>query len=138
MWGWDLVENELSSTRVSHGRLVRSSPAPPRSSSGPYSRPSASGAASSKACAPLRKDAPGRRPYARGALPALSTEADRRAALKELEDDFFAASARKPMESRLNTIERALGWWDMSLLSITRASILALGATLKKGGVQVC
>ena len=53
----------------------------------------AEAAASQLGWAPLRRDAPGRRPRTRGAFPVLDTVEARNAALEVADRDIYAASS---------------------------------------------
>ena len=84
--------------------IGRAGPARPRSRSPP--RPS---------LPPLRKDAQGRRGGpSQGALRPWADEADRRAALAELDHDAHAPSTLHAMEAKLRTIGRALAAWGLA------------------------
>ena len=54
--------------------------------------------------------------------------------MEELERDILSASGRGPADSRLRTVQSMLDMWDLPLLPPTQKQVLALGATLKKGG----
>ena len=69
-------------------------------------------------------------------MPELSTPESRAEAMAELERDFVSASGRGPAESRLRTVQYMLGLWNLHPLPPTQKHVLALGATLKKGGYK--
>ena len=104
----------------------------------PLPRRSRSPRRSSVACAgalpPWRDDAPGRRAVSRGALPALSSTAERATAVNALVHDFHAASSRHKHTAMWNTILAALGRWGLPHLPPSKESLVALGAVLKAGG----
>ena len=101
-------------------------------SSGPRSRSLAAGG-KKKGFTPLRHDAPERKAAARGALPALTSEAERSKALVDLEEGFYANSSRKAVAMKWRTIVAACGKFEVSPLPLTKDSIFALGAVLKAG-----
>ena len=133
-WGWALARSHDSSRSSSAGKAPGHGPLL-------QSRPKSSGAARSRSpgirgCGALRADAPGRAAPKRGALPDLSSSESRVLALEELQRDFVSASGRGPAESRLRTVQHMLGLWGLHPLPPTQQHVLALGATLKKGGYR--
>ena len=102
----------------------------------PRSRsPAPAGAAASQlGWAPLRRDAPGRRPRTRGSFPVLDTEEARNAALAAADRDIYAASSIAPHESRVRLVYKAMALWGWSPWPPSAPKIRALGAVLKEGG----
>ena len=84
----------------------------------------------------LRRDAPGRREYARGRVPDLDTAEARELAKEALLADVYAASARQSITSRLATAKVLLAQWDLTPIPISADVVLALGASLKAGGYR--
>ena len=97
--------------------------------------PAPAGASASQlGWAPLRRDAPGRRPRTRGAFPVLYTVEARDAALEAADRDIYAASSVAPHASRVNMIHKAMALWGWSPWPPSAAKVRALGAVLKEGG----
>ena len=86
--------------------------------------------------APLREDAPGRRPPSRGKLPQFSSDVERNKAVDTLIKDFYAPSSQRSMSFKWVTITRALSMWGLSPLPPTPAAVVALAAALKRGQYQ--
>ena len=93
----------------------------------------AGSAASQLGWAPLRRDAPGRRPRTRGAFPALDTVEACDAALEAADRDIYAASSIAPHESRVKLIHKAMALWVWSPWPPSAAKVRALGTVLKEG-----
>ena len=97
--------------------------------------PAPAGASASQlGWAPLRRDAPGRRPRTRGSFPVLDTEEARNAALAAADRDIYAASSIAPHESRVKLVYKAMALWGWYPWPPTAAKVRALGAVLKEGG----
>ena len=79
-------------------------------------------------------DAPGRRAPSRGALPSLSTEAERSEAVAGLFSDVYAASSRHKQATMWRTILAALDKWGLAPFPASKMAIVAIGAALKAGG----
>ena len=89
-----------------------------------------------KGCPPLRRDAPGRSEWTRGAPPVLVSEACRREALENLDRGFYAASSIAAVQARRRTIRTLLAPWGLSPAPVTASVLKALGASLKAGGYR--
>ena len=97
--------------------------------------PAPAGASASQLrLAPLRRDAPGRRPRTHGALPVLDTVKARDAAFEAADRDLYAASSVAPHMSRVKLIRKAMALWGWSPWPPSAAKVRALGAVLKEGG----
>ena len=97
--------------------------------------PAPAGASASQlGWAPLRRDAPGRRPRTQGAFPVLDTVEARDAALEAADRDIYSAGSVAPHAPRVKLIRKAMALWGWSPWPLSAAKDRALGAMLKVGG----
>merc|ERR1712086_1037609 len=113
-WGWQRAT--ATADAASRARSPRRLAAPPRAP-----------------LAPLRDDAPGRRPSARGAPADLGTAEARSAAVAALRRDFHASSSTRSHEAMWRTIVKFLAVWGLHPFPPTQETVVALGAALKAG-----
>jgi hypothetical protein len=85
---------------------------------------------------PLRRDAPGRIARRRGSLPDLASQDERAAARTAFDSYVYAASTRRVLQIKGETVEKALAKWGVEPLPPTEEKVAALGATLKAGGYR--
>ena len=115
------------------GWFRAAAPARPRAPARSRSPPSR-GVDYDDAFPPLRSDAPGRRAHGRGALPSLSSAAERTAALVSLDRDRYASSSLKAQAALWRTTLASLKIFQVEPFPPSREALEALGATLKVGG----
>ena len=127
-WGWDLAVMARDTLPTPPAARPRGPRPPLRSRSPRRDGP--------KAAPPLRRDAPGRLERRRGLLPELAAPEDRAAAAAAFDVDIYAASTRRVLLAKLETVERALAKWGHEALPPTDEKVAALGATLKAGGYR--
>ena len=82
---------------------------------------------------PLRRGGPGRKPYLRGSIPALRSDADRQHAVDEMLDDVYAASSKSAVQSRRRCYVRILALWGQAPRPISTDKVLQLAAGLHAG-----
>ena len=66
----------------------------------------------------------------------LGTVSERRTAVNELVQGFYAPSWLRAMDHKWTTIKKALSMWGLSPFPPSAAVVVALGAALKKGNYQ--
>ena len=81
----------------------------------------------------LRRDAPERLPYQKGARADLSSAAARREALATLETDMYAASSQANLRYKRKLVSDLLAEWGHPVVPLTIAKLKCLGASLKAG-----
>ena len=85
----------------------------------------------------LRRDAPARREVSSMAsLPLWASDQDRADALQELRQDVHAASTKAGVVARLGTIGKAITSWNLEPWPPIVNTLLALSASLKRGGYR--
>ena len=84
----------------------------------------------------LRRDAPERRPWKRGSLPTLGTEAERDQALQDLDAGFYAASSASAVRSRRRCYTQLLGRWQLEPFPANAFKLRCLGAGVRQGGYR--
>ena len=116
-------------------RPQMSSPLPLCSRSSTSASPSgtAIGRGSTMDLGPMRWDAPGRRPYQRGAVPNLRDAESQAAALEALDADCHASSSAPAVKARRECVRQLLSQWQLTPFPITAWKLRALGASLKAG-----
>ena len=81
----------------------------------------------------LRRDAPERRPWARGAAPDLQESELRDQAVRDLEAGFYAASSAASVRSRRRCYAGILSQWGLRPFPADLARVKYIGAGLKSG-----